>query len=403
MSAPESVMLPGAEAWELWRFPQKSEPRCEMSPTEKSISSAPGLLFALPTRSVMAMPLWVAGEGDPRELAELELSGRHLVRRDAAVRAIPVESSGGRSLILALAVSNDSPGAAWFSKAMCFDVPARLVDPAGADVAVWKESGTLCFGFYRGGKCVAFSASGESAPGPAFCGMLTRLALRLRAEDVIVGLPASIRLIGGFSEEDRTSLAGTLRAEVELVSPAPPPRIPETTVDIPPPAAQQARERRAIFQRAAFFGVIAAAVYGFVLLLLAGEMALKTIQLRKLKAEAEAAAPAAAEAKKLVSEWKEFQGAVNPEHFALDQLAAVASELPGDQVRLTQFVLENGRLILSGEAADISQAYQFLERVKKSPVLQDYDWTARQPQLAGKNKVQFEMEGARPDAKTRDE
>ena len=59
--------------------------------------------------------------------------------------------------------------------------------------------------------------------------------------------------------------------------------------------------------------------------------------------------------------------------------------------------------LLSGEAADISQAYQFLERVKKSAVLQDYDWTARQPQLAGKNKVRFEMEGARPDAKTRDE
>jgi len=403
MSAPESVMLPGAEGWELWRFPQKSEPRCEADPGDKAISSAPGLLFALPTRSMMAMPLWVAGEGDPRELAELELSGRHLVRRDAAVRTIPVESSGGRSLILALSVGNDSPGAAWFSKAACFDVPARLVDPAGADVAIWKESGCLCFGLYRAGKCVAFSASGESSPGPAFCGMLTRLALRLRAEDVIEGLPSSIRLIGGFSEDDRASLAASLRAEVELVSPAPPPRIPESTVDIPPPAAQEARQRRANFHRATFFGLIAAAVYGLALLLLAGEMAMKTIQLRKLNAEAAAAAPAAAEAKKLVSEWKEFQGAVNPEHFALDQLAAVASELPGDQVRLTQFVLESGRLILSGEAADISQAYQFLERVKKSPVLQDYDWTARQPQLAGKNKVRFEMEGARPDAKTRDE
>jgi Tfp pilus assembly protein PilN len=104
-----------------------------------------------------------------------------------------------------------------------------------------------------------------------------------------------------------------------------------------------------------------------------------------------------------VTEWKEYQHAIDPQSFALDQLAAVASDLPGEQVRLTQFSLENGRLLLAGEASDISQAYTFLERVKKSDVLQSYEWTSRQPQLAGKNKVRFEMEGVRPDAQARPE
>lgn len=104
-----------------------------------------------------------------------------------------------------------------------------------------------------------------------------------------------------------------------------------------------------------------------------------------------------------MKEWKEFQPAVDPRSFALDQLAAVAAELPGDQVRLTQFTLENGRILLAGEASDISQAYSFLEKVKKSTVLQNYDWTPRQPQLAGKNKVRFEMEGVRPDAQAHNE
>ena len=382
---------------------QSSQPKGERAPSEKSIFSAPKLLLVLPTRSILAVPLWVAAAGDPRELAELELSGRHLVRRNAEVRTIPVESTDGRSLILALAVGDDSPAAGYFSKAGAFDVSARLLDPGKADVAVWRESGSLCFGFYRGGKCVMFSASGETSPGPAFCGLLTRLALRLRAEDVIAGLPASIRLIGDFSEEERSSLAGTLRAEVELVSPAPPPKIPETLVNVSPPAARRADEKHAILKRLAVLGGIGAAAYCLVLAALAGELALKTIQLRRLKAEAAASAPDTEKARKLVSEWKEFQAAVNPQNFALDQLAAVAAELPGDQVRLTQFTLEKGRLILAGEAADISQAYQFLEHVKKSPVLQNYDWTSRQPQLAGKNKVRFEMEGALPDAQTRNE
>lgn len=114
-------------------------------------------------------------------------------------------------------------------------------------------------------------------------------------------------------------------------------------------------------------------------------------------------APAAGAAKELVGEWKEFSGAIDPRMFALDQLAAVAAEIPGDKVRLTQFTLEGGRLLIAGEAADVSQAFEFFERVKKKPALQDYDWTSRQPQLAGKTKVRFEMEGARPDAKTGDE
>ncbi|MEI6035346.1 MAG: hypothetical protein WCS65_13840 [Verrucomicrobiae bacterium] len=403
MSAPESVLFPGADGWELWRFPEKSAPKCEREPTEKSVASAPNLLLALPTRSVMAVPLWVAGGGDPCELAELELAGRHLVRRDAEVRTLPVESSGGRSLILALSVGDDSVAAAYFSKAGFYDIPARLLDPGAADVAVWRESGFLCFGFYRSGRCVTFSASGEPSPGPAFCGLLTRLALRLRAEDVIPGLPAAIRLIGNFSEDDRSSLAAALRVEVELISPAPPPKIPAVLASVMPPAARRANERRATWKRFAVLASLAAAAYLLILAALGGDLAWKTIQLRKLKSEAAGRAPAAGEARKLMSEWKEFEAAVNPQHFALDQLAAAAAELPGEQVRLTQFSLDHGRLVLAGEAADISQAYQFLERVKKSPVLQDYDWTSRQPQLAGKNKVRFEMEGARPDAPARNE
>jgi phosphoribosylformylglycinamidine synthase len=86
-----------------------------------------------------------------------------------------------------------------------------------------------------------------------------------------------------------------------------------------------------------------------------------------------------------------------------DQLAAVATEIPGEQVRLTQYGYNSGRLSIVGEATDVSQAYEFFERVKKSPLLQDYDWTSGQPQLAGRNKVKFEMEGVRPDAKTSEE
>lgn len=405
MSAPgpESVLRQGAARWELWKYPPKDPPKMEPDPDMKSVGSAPRMLLALPTRSLTAIPLWVAGQGDARELAELELSGRHLIKRDSEVRIIPIDSTEGRSLILAIAVGDDSPAADYFGKARFFDIPARLFDPGSADVIVWRESGDLVYAFFRDKRCVYFSASGEASPGPAFCGLILRTALRLRAEQVIHGLPSSIRMIGDFPAEDRQAIGNSLRLTVESVSPEPPPLLPAVPVEVTPPAALRARARIRGAKKLAVAGLAALAFYLLVVAGLGADLLLKKIQLDRLNASAGSIAPEAEQAKILVTEWKEFQSAIHPQSFALDQLAAVAAELPGDQIRLTQFSLENGRLLLAGEASDISQAYSFLEKVKKSAVLQNYDWTARQPQLAGKNKVRFEMEGVRPDAQARTE
>jgi len=400
---PESVLRPGAGGWELWQFPPKDVPKVELNPGIKSVASASRLLLALPTRSLTAIPLWVAGQGDPRELAELELSGRHLIKKDSEVRIIPIDSAEGRSLILAIAVGDESPAAEYFSKARFFDIPARLFDPGTADVLVWREFGDLVYAFYKNHRCVYFSASGESSPGPAFCGLVVRTALRLRVEQVIGGLPSSVRMIGDFSEADCQAVGNGLRLTVEYITPEPPPLIPAVPAEVTPPAALRASAKRRVARK--FAGVAFAGLAAYLLLaaVLGSDLLLKRIQLDRLNKNAAAIAPEAEQAKKLVIEWKEFEPAVHPRNFALDQLSAVAAELPGDQVRLTQFTMENGRILLAGEATDISQAYSFLEKVKKSAVLQNYDWTPRQPQLAGKNKVRFEMEGVRPDAQARNQ
>ena len=400
---PQSILRPGAGGWELWRFPPKDGPKVERNPEIKQVASAPRLLLALPSRSLTAIPLWVAGQGDARELAELELSGRHLVRRDSEVRILPIDSAEGRSLVLAIAVGDDSPAAEYFSKARFFDIPARLFDPGTADVLVWREFGDLVFAFYKNRRCVYFSASGEASPGPAFCGLVVRTALRLRVEQVLRGLPSSLGVIGEFSESDCQAIGNGLHLTVERISPEPPPLIPADPANVAPPAALRASATRRGARKLAGFAIAGLAAYLLLAAVLGGDLLLKKAQLDQLNKNAAAIAPEVEHAKTLVTEWKEFQSAIHPQSFALDQLAAVAAELPGDQVRLTQFTLENGRLLLVGEASDISQAYSFLEKVKKSSALQNYDWTPRQPQLAGKNKVRFEMEGTRPDAQARNE
>ena len=124
------------------------------------------------------------------------------------------------------------------------------------------------------------------------------------------------------------------------------------------------------------------------------------MELSRIRKEIGAVARPASEARAESERWKALRGAVDPSFYALDLLAAVAAPTEGGKVRLTRFTLEPGKLQVSGEATDVTQAYAFQEQLKKSPALQAYEWTAGQPQLAGKNSVRFDMEGSRSDANT---
>jgi hypothetical protein len=400
---PDAVLRPGAEGWELWKFPSKEIPTLDQAFSEKSLDTFANLVLAVPSRSVLSMPLWIASQGDPTELAELELTSRHLLRKDAQVYSVPILEKEGRTLVLALAATDDETPHEYLKKAKNFEIPARLLNPAGADVLVWKEQGTLCFAIYCESKCVSFAATGDANPGTAFCGAISRTAMRLKSEGVITRMPAKLRLIGDFLESDAVSLGHALRLDFELEKQHPAPVLPTVLSDTAPPTAREALASRSRLKRVASLATVGVIIYAVILLFVAADLAWQRFQLHRLRSELRSIEATSTTAQRLATEWKQFRSAVDPHTFAIDQLAAVATEIPGEQVRLTQYNYDKGRLSIAGEATDVSQAYEFFERVKKATLLQDYDWTSRQPQLAGRNKVRFEMEGARPDAKTGEE
>ena len=399
----DSVLRPGASGWEFWKIPSNADPVCESVPSSKTLGSASHLLLALPTRSLLAVPVWISPQGDPNELADLELSSRHVLKKNAVPHGIPILEKDGRSLVLAISSIDDERASDYYSKASTFEFPARLWDPDVEDVLVWREWGELCFGFYRDKNCVYFACSGELSIGAPFCGLITRTAMRLRSEGVILRMPARLRLIGDFSFEDRSALRDALKLDLEHTPVAPRPLLSGTYTNPVPPSAKMAMEKRTYWQKFRFFGVGGIAFYTLILLFVSGDLLVRRIQLSRVSAKLHSIKESASRAQKLVLEWKEFRSAVDPASFAIDQLAAVAAEIPSEQVRLTQYSFDSGRFTIAGEAADVAQAYDYFERVKKVPLLQDYDWTSRQPQLVGRNKVRFEMEGIRPDAKTSEE
>lgn len=399
--APDAILRPGPENWELWSLSPKGGLQSGIS--VKALGAFRHVQLALPTRSILAVPLWVAAEGDPRELADLELSSRHLLRKNAELNCLPVLTQDGRSLVLALASVDDPDAAEFFKNAESFEFPARLIPSAGADIVVWRELGDLCFALYRDGECVFFSSSGDNLAGPAFCGALARTVMRLHAEGVLARLPARLRIIGEFTKEECQALGHALRIDWELNESAPPQKPLGQPSNPTPPSAKLEIDRRSRLRKLGLFAVIGMAAYALILLGVAVDLVVRKIQLQSLSAELASIETTATESQRMVTSWNEIRSTVEPSAFAIDQLDAVASQIPGEQVRLTQYNYDKGRLVITGEAADVSQAYEFFEKVKKVPMLQDYSWTSRQPQLAARNKVRFEMEGVLPNAKTGEE
>ena len=99
----------GSGAWDRWSYPEGGDPE-HLAPGE----AAPARFsraVALPSGSIFTWPLWISPEGDARELARLELSGRHLLKRgmEESLTTILLDNSSGRRLVLAVVPEEPLP------------------------------------------------------------------------------------------------------------------------------------------------------------------------------------------------------------------------------------------------------------------------------------------------------
>ncbi|MEX1118274.1 MAG: hypothetical protein WEB60_05710 [Terrimicrobiaceae bacterium] len=391
-----AILRPGDSDWELWKTSAKGG---VLEKNPQSNQRPPRLVVASPTHSMLALPLWVSPNGNPTEIAELEFASRHLHRRGQTVGVVEIERNTDRALILCVLGSDDPALEEPLRHAETFEIPARLANPGENDVLLWKENGTVCFAFYRNRECVYFSSSEEPRISAPFCQALARCAQRLQAEDILQCLPSKVLVVGAFGEDESQTLVAKTGWHVEKAGELPP-ALPAKLSDIAPPLAV---ERRVRLRKAKRFGQITGllvAIYAVILLVVLGILFSDRAGVQSAERQAEALHRPSEEARATVERWRTIQAAVDPKLFALDLLAGVAATLPGETVRLTRVNIEDGRLVVAGEASDVAQTYDMLEKLRASPALADFEWTARPPDIASQNTVRFEFEGRRLDAAT---
>jgi len=409
------VERPGllASTWERWLIlPDQPESEPELLTPESPTPTRGEHIIILPSSTLYAWPLWIAAEGESLELVRMELSGRHLLKRgmDDSLAILPILRKEERQLFLAVACEEPFPGESLpqgWQNATRFELPARLRPESqhqgDSDLILWEEWGGLTIAFYRGGEPVWFCGVREEE----LSSLIHRIALRLLAEGVLERLPENISVQGidrSRAEKFISALSRSFpRARLHLVplnseNTAPPPQLKENSFDLAPHEARAKRLQLKQRERLISFAAAAAIIYFLLLIWGAGDLLIRQNALKRLRQEIAIASPPALTAQKESDRWHTFRPFFDPTTYALDLLSAVAAPTDGGKVRLTLFSLEQGHLQISGEATDVTEAYNFIEKLKKNPQLQEFDWTSGQPQLAGKNSVKFDISGTRPDA-----
>ena len=93
------------------------------------------------------------------------------------------------------------------------------------------------------------------------------------------------------------------------------------------------------------------------------------------------------------ADWKALAPAIDPQHYPIEVLLHLFESLPNPQVRITAYEQSPRNVSVQGEAPSAALAYQFAEKVKKNPGLQDFTFTLGTPRILPNDHAQFRLEG----------
>ncbi len=91
--------------------------------------------------------------------------------------------------------------------------------------------------------------------------------------------------------------------------------------------------------------------------------------------------------------WKALSPAIDPHYYPIEVLLHLFESLPNPEVRITVYDQSARNISVQGEAPSAALAYQFAEKVKKHPDLQDFTFSLQTPRILPNDHAQFRLEG----------
>jgi hypothetical protein len=91
--------------------------------------------------------------------------------------------------------------------------------------------------------------------------------------------------------------------------------------------------------------------------------------------------------------WKSLAPAIDNRYYPVEILLHLYESLPSQDVRITTYNQSARQISVDGEANTAALAYQFADKVKKSPQLQIFQFTMADPRILPNGHAQFRLEG----------
>lgn len=403
-----SLLVPGSRGWEIWK--QSSAGGFVLQSADgparaSELTNLPGgsLAMVFPVRGFHALPFKASSTDE--SLFD-DLAAMHAER--LGVRADPMAGQLSDTFVVTkeeesatlLGVVLKSPGDGDLPPRSPkeFDLSARAYPVRGEAIAVWMEFGRWVFAFFRNGKLLYSQAtsSGGSAPD---AGCLKEIQLAL-GQMAIQGLLLKPETLHVWSPDGDAGSAGSLTSGFNVpvkVTPRPDPVLPEPRSKLLPADVRAAR--RAAKARQQKTMAIAAVVLAYVGV--AGWFGYglwkDKSQIKKLTAEAEAIAPAAArqEYEKHLAMWAELDLVVDGNKAPVDLMSRVAKAIPVNSgLRLKIAEINANEIKLTGEAQQAAPVSQFSVNLSRN--LSEFKWDNPPPSNTNKGWT-FTFNGVRPD------
>jgi hypothetical protein len=133
--------------------------------------------------------------------------------------------------------------------------------------------------------------------------------------------------------------------------------------------------------------------YGALLLLLFAYLGLLRFQIAGLDRHIAHDTPGTEFVRATEAKWKALAPAIDAHYYPVEILLHLFESLPSADVRITAYNQSARQISVDGEANTAALAYQFIEKVKKNPDLQSFQFDMAAPRILPNNHAQFRLEG----------
>jgi hypothetical protein len=260
--------------------------------------------------------------------------------------------------------------------------------PVGTALLIYPEHDAIVCAITEEGK-LSFTRTLDAADPLQLQRDLPQLALSAELQGINTSF-AKI-LLDESLYELRDTVQGIFATAVELIAVEVPPA--ETNLNLLPESWRQQRaqlarrgewRKRLIWAGGAYVGLLVLFLIWLVVL---------RLEIGRLGRRIAQDAPRTEFVKATDAKWRALAPAIDPRYYPIEVLVHISENLPSADVRITKFDQTARQISVEGEANTPALAYQFADKVKKSPDLQMFQFEMAAPRILPTDHAQFRLEG----------